>query len=671
MSPAFVPLALALIPCTDPTPPPPSAAPTVNQDDVDLTELSLEELMGIEVTIASRTAASVSDTPAATYVLTGDELRRSGHQSLQEALRMVPGIYVAHWWSSGWDVTSRGFTGGPSVFSQSFNNQLLVMIDGVSVYSPLFPGVWWQLLDMDLADVERVEIVRGPGGSLWGANAVSGVLNVVTKHASETQGALVTTTVGDEQRVGTWRYGQPLGENGYLRTWFRLMEHDALVNSVGQKFDEDWFVGSVGFRADIEHEDDERLMLAGRAYTSSFGEEFFLQLDNADPPNFGFVYDDQQRNGGWLLGRWEGGTEEDQSRLQAWIQRDHQREPNLQFTIDQVDVEYSRSRAHSDNQRLTWGGGVRLARSDFESQDVQLTFSPADRSLKTFRAFVQEEIELADYDARIVLGASLEHNDLTQFEIQPSARGIWSPHEDHAFWVAVSRSVRTPSLEEVNSEQNDDPAFPPFFKTTENFEAEEVWSYELGYRTQPREDLAIDIAAFLNEYDSLQSFELGSSLDSGGFPFIHGTYGNKVSADSFGLEIAADWQPLERWRLRSAYTFYEIDFDADEDSLDFGFIDAFNGLTPRHWANVRSYYDLCDDLELDIGVYWMDDLEYFMNPAYTRIDARLGWNPSERLQVSLGVQNAQRGQHPEAGEDYLFFGSEVERNVYASLRWRP
>jgi iron complex outermembrane receptor protein len=632
-------------------------AATEESDELDLVELSLEELLDLEITVASRHKEKLRDAPAAVYVLTGDEIRRSGHTSVQEALRMVPGFHVAQWKGFGWDVTSRGFTGSLSALNESFANQLLLIVDGVSYYSPVQAGIWWPLVDIPLADVERIEIIRGPAGTLWGANAVNGVVHVITKHAKDTQGNLFAATAGDSEYSGDLRHGGRLGESGSYRVWTSYSWYDALQPSNGNKFPEEWWIGSVGARADWDLPSG-RYRLVGTAYTSEFGEELWNAVTQAYNP-----WDDTIKNGGFLLGSWERGEEGDTHRIQTWAQSDFQKQFDFEQDVRTLDVEYTRGKRLDETHELTAGVGYRLVDSNLHGNNGYIDFVPESRELHGVRAFIQDQIALPSLDSKLVLGTQVELSTLAGLQVQPNVRWLWNPTMDQTVWAAISRAVRTPSLEEVDIEQRFDATGPPFLRGTDDFESERLLAYELGYRRPIGHRAFLDIATFYNDFDNLQSVEDDPTLT---FQF----YDNQVSATAWGAEVALDVDVTEDWRLRSSYAAFKMDFEADPGSTEEPTVDTKDGLIPKHRVNLRSYYDLGDNWELDTGIYWVDghSASFFDNPSYWRVDARIGWNPSPNVQFSLGVQNLTEEEHPEAGTDIDWYGSLVERNVYVNLR---
>ncbi len=628
----------------------------------DLTELSLEELLDVEVSIVSRSDQKLSDSPAAVYVLTGDELRRSGFTTIQEALRMVPGFYVGRFTSTSWEVTARGFSG-------PFASDLQVMVDGVSVYTPLFAGVWWELQALDMDDVERIEIIRGPGASLWGANAVNGVINVITKHASETHGVRVTGLVGHENRETAVRFGGQLEEGVDYRVWFKGSENSPLVDSLGDPANEHWAIGKLGFRTDWTRANGDRLTLLGNAYSARVQESYEVAFPTAP---FSYVENDTTpKNGGFLLGTWERDDSATSSmKLSAWWSKDFQKQVDFRMDIDVFDVDFQRTKDLSSDNTLTWGLGWRGVVSHLPS-DFTYTFDPISRVQSTPRLFVHDEVRFPDERASVTFGAQVEHTSFTGFEFQPSVRALWNPRENQTYWASFSRAVRTPSIEE-----NDiifrlpfDDFSGDFFveEGSEMYDSEKVDAVEFGWRWSPSETLAFDATAFYNHTDEKRTIEFGTPYSAGGLNFFPFVFDNKSSANAYGLEVACDWDATSDWRIRSGYTLFKQHTDLDADSFDVSL--PSDESAPKNQLNLRSYYDLSEHWELDVGAYYVDDVPGFANGSYTRVDARLGWNPNPSLRFSLGVQNAFTDQHPETGEDLIGVGSEVERNVYFSLSW--
>jgi iron complex outermembrane receptor protein len=648
---------------------PPARAPLLQEPQpgsgTDLTELSIEDLLDIEVSIASRTDGRASDAPAAVYVIPGDELRRAGFPTVQEALRMVPGFSVARFDSQSWSVTARGFSGG-------FANNLQVMIDGVSVFTPLFAGVFWEVQDVDIDDVERIEIIRGPGATLWGSNAVNGIVNVVTKNAADTVGGRISLRGGTEEQIVALRYGAPFAEtDGAWRAWFRGATHRSLVDSLGDEADEDWASIKGGFRADWRAPGGDVFKVLGNAYNVGTNDSYFVAFPT--PPYYVIVSDRTPFNGGYLLGSWERPEPDGTStKLQVWSQLEAYKEVDFFVTIDSYDVDFQRTLHPKQDHTLIWGLGYRLVRSHVRG-DFTLTSDPELRTSDVFRGYVQDRIDFPSRDLELTVGTQVELNEFTEFEVQPNLRALWRASEEHSFWASIARAVRTPSLAELDVTYNIPIAPATFIALLGNHDlvAEDLLSYELGWRWHPTLDTAVDATVFFNDYDELQTYELQApTVDGFGnlyFPFLPD---NKASAHAYGAELAFDWQPRADWKLRSAWTHFHLESEIDSDSNDTGF-SATDKSVPLNQVNVRSYYDLGEGWELDAGLYFVEEVEFFDNPAYLRGDVRLGYHPNEHVELALGLQNAFEDQHPEAGEDFVDEGTEVERAVYASLVWRP
>jgi iron complex outermembrane recepter protein len=624
----------------------------------ELDELSLEDLLELEVSVAGRHDEQLSDTAAAVYVITGDELRRSGHKSLQDALRMVPGFHVNNWKTSGWDVTARGFTGSLSAINESFANQLLLIVDGVDLYNPIMSGIWWPLVDVPLQDIDRIEVLRGPAGTLWGANAMNGVVHVITKHARDTQGVNLHADVGTKIQSADHSVGRPLGDDGWLRAWASWTRFDALPNADDVQLPEDWWIASAGARADWDFGADGRLRAYMTLYTSEFGEDPVDTAILSLPP-----FDDTPKNGGRVFIAWEKDEATYVQRLQAWYLLDHQKQFNYESDLQVFDFEWSQVRELAANHTLTLGAGARLVQTNMGSPNGYVDFSPEFRRTNSLRAFAQDEYRFESIRSALTGGLQVEHSTLGDFQVQPNVRWRTRLSDSTMVWAAISRAVRTPSFEEVDIQQYDPPTDPPFFHGNEDFESEELLAHEFGLRSELSPSVFADLALFYNDFESLQSLELDSATGAL-------TFGNRLSATAAGAELALDWQLAEDWRLRGSYTYFEMNFEGDANSFEGPFADAKDGLVPTQHVALRSYYDLSEDWDLDAGLYWVSPLDYFGQPEYLRVDVRLGWRASENVEVSFGVQNATEGNHTESGGGILSYGSEIEPNVYLSIRTR-
>ncbi len=520
-----------------------ASSTTEFSEESDLTELSLEALMDIEVTIATRSSEPMSKLPAAVYVLTGDEIRRSGHSSVQEALRMVPGMYVSRWTTGDWDVTARGFGTGVAFTNSAYLNQLLVMIDGVVVYSPLFAGMSWALQDVLLEDVDRIEIVKGPGGILWGSNAVHGVIHIITKSAEDTEGALVSFRTGRDDSHGAWRAGGSVGDDFSYRVWGKGADYDTLSNPYGD-FEYDYQLASVGARVDWKDED-RTYAFWGRTYWGKFNELGF------DLVTYDAIQVQDRREGTQLLASTT--DNETQSRWQAWYSRDSQNLPTLgDIAIDIYDLEYQRPFELSDSNTLSLGAGYRRTYSKLYGDDpFWYDFDPHKVGQDNYRVFATDTQKLPSINSTLTIGVAAEHNEFTDFEIQPTIRYSWAPSDSWVIWAGYSRAVRTPSLEERTL------TWDSLYAGNDEFRSETLRAYELGLRGMPTEWMSMDLAIYFNDYDHLHY------ADPADPDYWAYHYTNDAEGEAFGGELALDFQVNEDLKLRTGFGYEEGDFDSD------------------------------------------------------------------------------------------------------------
>ncbi|HVR99809.1 MAG TPA: TonB-dependent receptor [Thermoanaerobaculia bacterium] len=607
----------------------------------DLKDLSLEELMEIDVTSVSRRSERFSGVPAALTVLTADEIRRSGANSLPEVLRLATGLHVARADGRTWAISARGF-------NITTANKLLVLIDGRTVYTPLFSGVFWDVQDTLLDDIERIEIIRGPGATLWGANAVNGVINIITRSAGTTQGGLAIAGGGTEERAfGGVRYGAPLGERGHYRAYAKYSDRDALQRASGADARDPMWLGQGGFRSDWRGSDADTFTLQGDAYTGRSGEA---------------IRDDSDVDGSNLLGRWSRAfSDTSNMELQVYWDRTHRHIPGLfEEHLDTWDLDFQHSLRLAGRHDVVWGFGYRLMRDRVGNGSV-VAFLPPRRTMELGSVFAQDEIELVADRLRLTVGSKLEYNDSTGLEVQPNVRLSWTPDERRTLWGAVSRAVRTPTrIDEdfvVYSVEGD-----IFTQGSRDFDSEKLLAYELGFRSQLRPDLSLDVATFYNVYDDLRSQEQAP----GGGPPI--TLANNLEGETYGVELRSYWQATPRWRWHASYVYLEKDLRVLPGSTDVTGGKG-EGNDPRHRASLRSSLDLADGVELDGWLRYVDELPFPEVPSYLELDLRLGWRPTEDLELALVGQNLLHESHPEFGVPTPI-RPEVERGVYGKATWR-
>ena len=627
-----------------------------------LKRLSLEELTKIEITSAARRPEALSSTPAAVAVLTPEDIARSGFTSIPEVLRLVPGLNVARVDSQTWAITSRGF-------NDIFANKLLVMIDGRTVYTPLFSGVFWEVQDTLLGDIERIEVVRGPGATLWGANAVNGVINIITKHARDTQGLLVSGGFGTEDRAFTnVRYGAKLSEAAFVRVYAKYLNRGTSALPDGGQAHDAWDMYRAGFRLDWDPNRQNALTFQGDIYEGD--KNRIYSIPTATFPFSGREKATDHIAGGNLLARWahtfSAGS---QLTLQTYYDRTVRETVVFSETRDTADVDLQHRFSVGEHQEVVWGLGFRSTRDDV-TNTLNVSLVPADRTLNLFSAFLQDEISIVPERVGVTLGSKFEHNDFTGFEIQPSIRGWWRPANGQTVWASVSRAVRTPSRAESDVRINPAPPVPlppgtiTIFGNPE-MSSEEVLAYEIGYRVQPMERLTFDLTAFYNDYDQLRTLE---PTQPG--PVSPSLASNNLTGETYGVELSATAQPFERWRLQGSYSFLEIQLHRRPGSADVATEIAGEGSSPHHQVVLRSLLDLGWNVQLDSTVRYVDALPAPGIPSYLAVDLRLAWSPRPNLEVALVGQNLLDDQHPEFAPTFIGTErTEVERSLLATFKW--
>ncbi len=588
---------------------------------------------------------------------------------------MAPGLEVARIDQNKWAIGSRGFNG-------RFDNKLLVLIDGRSVYTPLFSGVYWNIQDVLLQDIDRIEVIRGPGATLWGANAVDGVINIITKPAASTQSAIVEAGGGTQERgAGGVRYGDKIGDTGHYRIYGKYFNWGPSDYVTGATAHDGWDAIRGGFRADWTPAGGNSFTLQGDIYRSNYNET--LTVPALSAPYSNTFPNNGAYSGGNILGRWNRTTEGGSMSLQMYYDNtttvdhslfeDHQ---NI-FDIDFQDGFHAGSR-----QQFLWGLGYR---SILDGNDSSFTVSlqPNHVNLNQFSTFLQDEISLVDNRLRLTLGSKLEHNTFTGFEVEPNARLLWTLSPNQSVWTAISRAVRTPALTEeglrLNSAvvppgtpQNPTP-FPAVLAVfgSHQFQSEDLLAYEFGYRMQATSNLSVDIATFYNSYSNLRSAEPGTPFPEGGpvptdivVPFVAS---NKMSGGTYGLELFADWKVIPKWRLSGSYSYLQMDIHKNSDSQD-PTADIPNGSSPRHQWYLRSSVDLPKHFDEDTTLRFVDHLSGLNLPGYYSLDAHLGWRPVRNVEFSIGGQNLLDNRHLEFLPDFVNTApTVVKRSIFGSI----
>ncbi len=644
------------------------AASTSPQND--LTQISLENLMNMEVTSASKKEQKISQVAAAIYVISQADIRESGALNIPDLLRMVPGLDVAQISSSAWAISARGF-------NLQFANKLLVLIDGRAVYTPLFGGTFWDTQDVPLEDIDRIEVIRGPGGTVWGANAVNGVINIITKKAADTQGALVTGGGGTRaQEFGTLQYGGKIKKDTSYRIFAKYQNSDASPDLNEQNGEDGWYLLHAGFRADSKLSSKDSLTVQGDIYT---GEEGAVIVHSVfTPPGNVNVQEVAAVSGGNLLGRWDHVfSSRSDTTIQLYFDKYDRGGPESDEVRDTVDFDFQNHIALGTRHDLIWGAGYRHT-ADLDIGTVDQAFLPPRHSAGLFSAFVQDEITLKPDRVALYIGSKLENNYFTGFDAEPSARVIWTPSDRRTFWAAVSRAARTPTRRDIGL----DAALAALPGPTEvelvgnpRFESEHLIAYEAGYRAQPTDRLSVDLTVFFNNYHGLESIEPQPSfIDQSSTPPLTIQplqLSNLMYGTSEGVETYLRWKVTNRWTLSPGYSFLEMHLHLKPTSQDSVSVADTQGSNPGHQAQLRSHVELSSKFAWDANAYFVGALPAQFVPSYTRLDSQLTWRLGEHLQLSVVGQNLVKDHHEEFNDFLQIVNStQVKRSVYGKLTWR-
>ena len=602
----------------------------------ELGDLSLEELSDLVVTSVSRRPESLALAASAIQVITADDLRRSGATSIPEALRLAPNLQVAQVNGNNWAVSARGF-------NSTLANKLLVMVDGRTIYSPLFAGVFWESQDVPLYDIERIEVISGPGGTLWGANAVNGVINIVTRSSSETQGLLLRAGGGDEvQALGAARFGGALGSRGHFRVYGQYSRHDGPLLANGADAPNDSHLGQGGFRMDLGLTDNDALTVQGDANevrTNGVAADAVARTQN-------------------ILSRWTRRFSET-SELQLQAYYDHAERLNPGSYTDELatfDVELQQRMRVATAHELVWGLTYRAIQDHFGNQ--LFAMDPARITLHRVSGFVQDEIALAADSLHLTVGTKVEDNEYTGAEWQPSIRLAWRYKPGVLVWSAVSRAVRTPSRFERDLNNG---TSPPFTLGSDRYDSEKLTAYELGVRLHPMQALSVSLATYYNDYNDIRSFE------PVGLARVPVLVSNGLEGHSHGAELSVEYRPSTNWQLHAGYAYLDLQQRRKAGSRD-AQIGAVEARDWNHQAFLRASIELPRDLELDGTVRHIGRIDNYRLPAYTEADVRLGWKATATLELSVNGRNLLHSSHGEFGPPGR---QEIERSVYALLEWQP
>ncbi len=619
------------------------------------------QLFDTDIFSLSKKNEDAFDAASSIYVLSSNDIRRSGATSIPEALRLVPGLQVARVDGHKWAISARGF-------NAQFSNKLLVMIDGRTVYTPIFSGSFWDVQDYLLEDVEKIEVIRGSGGAIWGANAVNGIINIITKNAVDTQGGYVSAIVGNQDRaIAEVRYGGRTENLNHYRVYAKQVYRDDLKKlNNGSDNDDGYRESQAGFRYDLRSIKDSVIAIHGDIREGKADNYFNLRQAGSTP-----ISTDKDSQGGNLVVNWDKTlSKKSNFTLQTYLDYDQFDTGILQRDGRTLDVDFQHFYDFSSENQLAWGLGYRLITDRIKEQAltsnvVPLDYTPNRENNQIFSAFLQDKIGLIADKLYLTLGSKLEHNDYTGVEIQPSAKLTIFPSRNQTIWASVSKAVRTPTRAEESIRINHPVSGAILRAGDSGYGSEKVIAYELGYRIKPNRTSLIDISTFYNDYSDIRTFNSKNGLSA--------VTTNKGVGESYGAEITAKWQAMDNWRLEAGYDFLKIDLKNTlplTESASYPLYLA-EKQSPKNQFRLRSNYNITPKIEFDNIVYYVDSLSQSRSvsdttgvPSYVRLDTRIGYLVNSNLDLSVGVQNITDRRHQEFNKGTFANETEVGRTIY-------
>ena len=651
----------------------PEAFSDIDQSTNPAKQLTLEELGNVEVTTVSKQPEEIWKTAAAVYVITNEDIQNSGATTIPEALRLAPGVEVAQIDSHQWSVGIRGF-------GSNLTRDILVLIDGRTVYTTLLAGTYWEVQNVMLQDVDRNEVIRGPGGTIWGPNAVNGVINIITKTSRDTHGELINAGGGNvDQGFFNARYGGGNGKRFDYRIYALGFDRGPEFHTDGNNFDA-WRAAQGGFRADWTKSDHDSLTFQGDIYDEGAGQS--VVATTYAPPYSQTIDKTAPLSGGDILGRWQRVQGEGKDiQLQAYFDRTSREQANFDDYENTFDIDFL-DRFRLSHQQISWGGGMRFTHEDNPVVVSGLTFTPQNRTDNLLTGFLQDEIGLVQNRLTLSLGTKIIHTNFTSLQWQPSARLLWTPTDHQTVWAAFTHAVRTPSDAEENFSLAGfiaiAPGGIPFFarfNPNPHFRPEELNGYELGYRRLLAAKFYFSIATFFNHYGDLFSEDITGApfLETNPPPthiLLPAQFGNGLVGTTRGVEIAPEWRPVNYWRLVATYSFLQMDIQKATDSEDIGTAPIVAGSSPRHQATLQSNLDFAKRFHFNLTSRYVSALPAIKVHAYITGDARFAWQPSQQFEFSVVGQNLFQPYH------FEYAGSDpgppvgIRRAVYAQVTWK-
>lgn len=622
-----------------------------------------------EILSLSKKKENAFDAPSATYILSSEEIRRSGATSIPEALRLVPGVQVARMDGNKWAITIRGF-------NRQFSNKLLVLIDGRTVYTTLFSGVFWDIHDYVLADIDRIEVVRGPGGSIWGSNAVNGVINIITKSAAQTNGAYVSQIFGNQDRsITEVRYGGETAKGDNYRVYAKRSVRDGLERRTGIDNNDGIKQDRAGFRYDISSIKDHKFTISGDVF-DGVTDNYFNLLNNGR--------NDKESRGANVVVNWNGKISNKSSFIfNSYFDFDEFDIPVLKRTAKTLDFDFQNFYSFSRDNQFTWGLGYRQNIDDIDENPaggfIPIHYSHNYRNDEIFSAFIQDKFALIPDELYLTLGSKFEHNNFNGYSYQPNARLAYYPDRKQTIWAAVSRSVRTPTRGESDITLNAQNSDLVLNQGNPNYGAEVAYTYEVGYKVKPTTATLFDATLFYNHYNKLRTLE---PVDSGGnVP----TAANLGLGNSVGFELTGKWQVNNDWRLEGSYEYLKLDLGLRASSRDNQSVLATlasdnlenaEGQSPQSQFKIKSFYNITPSLEFDNILYYVGGLNKGNGnsatgiPSYVRFDTRLDYFFTKNFDITFGIQNAFDQRHTEFKNALYNQKTESGRTYYAKIVWQ-
>lgn len=643
-----------------------------SHSQLDLGEMDVEELMNIKVTSVSKKEQSLAHAAAAVFVINQEDIRRSGATNIPDLLRMAPGVNVEQIDANAWAISIRGF-------NSRYSNKVLVLIDGRTVYTPSFSGVFWEHLDLPLEDIDRIEVIRGPGATVWGANAVNGVISIFTKSSKDTQGGLVSAGGGSHlNALGLVRYGGRAGKRGTYRVYGKYFSIGNSAMPDGSSATDHWTRASAGFRSDWTLSPHDSLTVQGDLFanqanqtrTNSFlgmlGDRIFTEsLDAA---------------GGNLLLRWNhdlaGGSH---TSFQAYYDTYRRTDTGVPQTLKTFDLDFQHRLSSGDRHDIVWGVGYRTSNSAL-APGYAIGFSPPSKTDKLYSGFLQDEFRASD-SLWFTIGCKLEHNPYTGVEVEPSLRLAWSPPLGRqTIWAAASRAIRQPSRVDtaLRTEVQRIPLSPDVVQVLRLYgnpgiEAEELWDYEVGYRSELTRTLSLDISTFLSVYHRLNTVEPQPLVVIAGSPTefeIPLLFGNKGNAVTYGGEISLRWNASSRWRISQGYAYLHASLRRDPSSRSLSDYPTLATGFPQNMFQLRSSIRLSPRTDFDQSLYYTARLPGGDVPGHARLDLRFARRVGEETELSIIGQNLLRARTTEYGNSVSIISSQSVRSVYVQITRR-